>query len=526
MVEGDRARQHPRRLTLDYLLARALRRHAPRVAVVDGSRHVTYAELDRGSASLAASLPRLGCLPGDRVALLLNNSAEFIETELAVLRAGMVKVPINNRLSIAEIAAQLRDCGARMLFVEPEFLAGIVAQNLGLQIIVNGKAGEGALGYADLKQAGAEAPPAPQPRDENLCLIRYSGGTTGKPKGIMHTHASLVAIALSVIREYGLRGDDRFLHVAHLSHGQNFVWPALVAVGARLVMMRKFEPAAVLAAIERERITRLHLVPTMVNALLEAPQFGAHDLSSLRNFVYASAPMPVESIRRLRQALRCRIAQTYTLSESAVISTVLSAEDHEFERAGFDPARLASCGREALDVRIRIVDENFRDVPEGEVGEIALSSPGNMSGYWNQPELTARVLRDGWVLSGDLGRRDAEGYIYLVDRKDDKIITGALNVYPREVEEVLHAHQAVREAAVAGIPDEKWGEAIAAFVSLKPGCAASEAELVAFCESRLAGYKKPKRVIFVDELPKTAIGKVSRRALAEPFWKGMQRRIH
>ena len=191
----------------------------------------------------------------------------------------------------------------------------------------------------------------------------------------------------------------------------------------------------------------------------------------------------------MREALRCRISQTYTLSESAVISTVLSPEDHDVDRPGFDPGRLASCGREVLDVRVRIVDEALNDVPKGEVGEIALMSPGNMMGYWNQPELTALTLREGWVLSGDLARRDSEGYVYLVDRKNDKIITGGLNVYPREIEEVLHQHAAVLEASVGGIPDERWGEAIVAFVSLKAGCVCSAEDLAEFCELRLSGYK-------------------------------------
>jgi len=515
--------------TLDYFVTRALRRHAGRIAIVDGARQATYADLDRSSAALAASLLHLGCTKGDRVALLLNNGIEFIETELGILRAGLIKVPVNNRLSAAEVAAQVSDSGAKVLFVAPEFLDGIFALRalLGeLQAIVSQEARGDVLSYADLLKPERNGSADAGTTGGDLCMIRYSGGTTGKPKGIMHSHSALVAIALSVVREYGLSAEDRFLHVAHLSHGQNFVWPALLAVGARLVMMQKFDPVAVLQAIDRERITRIHLVPTMANALLDAPGFASHDLSSLRNFVYASAPMPVERIRRLREALRCRISQTYTLSESAVISTSLSPEDHEVDRPGFDPARLASCGREALDVRVRIVDDALNDMPEGEVGEIALLSPGNMMGYWNQPELTARILRGGWVLSGDLARRDAEGYVYLVDRKDDKIITGGLNVYPREIEEVLHQHAAVHEASVGGIPDEHWGEAIVAFVSLKADCVCSTEDLASFCESRLSGYKKPKRFIFVKELPRTAIGKIARRQLTEPFWVGQKRRIH
>lgn len=516
-------------ITLDYFLTRALLRYAERVAIVDGDRRATYADLDRSSGMLAEALLAAGIREGERVALLLHNSIEFIEAELGIVRAGLVKVPINNRLAPREIVAQLRDCGARLLICEPEFAGTIDAvrdELTDLRFIVARNLESGRIAYDDLpRDVGKPASAGPSTRDD-LCLIRYSGGTTGAPKGIMHTHGALVAIALSVIREYSLTSQDRFLSVAHLSHGQNFVWPGLIGAGACLVMMRKFDPPDVLRTIASEGITRLHLVPTMANALVESPAFAGCDLSSLRNFVYASAPMPLERVRRLRQALGCRIAQTYTLSESAVVSTVLSAEDHDFEHPRFDPARLSSCGREALDVRLRIVDESGRDVADGEVGEIALSSPGNMLGYWNQPELTARTLKDGWVYTGDLGRRDAEGYVYLVDRKDDKIITGGFNVYPREVEDVLHAHDAVLEAAVVGIPDDRWGESIAAFVVVRPGMATAEEDLSRFCESRLAGYKKPKQYFFLQSLPKTAVGKISRRALAEPYWNGLSRRVN
>lgn len=516
-------------VTLSHIVARALRRHGDRIAIVDGDRTVSFAELERDSLALAGALEALGCRAGDRIALLLHNRAAFIEVECAVLRAGLVKVPINNRLTAAEVASVLLDCGARVLFAETD-LAAPVLQRLhelpALRTVVTIDPHPGATEYASL--LGCEAPSmlGREIASSDLCMIRYSGGTTGRPKGIMHTQGSLAAIALSVIREYGLTRDDRFLQVGHLSHGQNFVWPGLLASGARLAMMRRFDADGVLAAIERERITRLHLVPTMVAAVLDSPLMGQVDVSSLRNFVYASAPMPIERVRRLRQAFDCRISQTYTLSESAVISTTLTPEDHDPALPTFRAERLASCGREALDVQLRIVDERFADLPDGEIGEIALLSPGNMSGYWNQPELTARVLRDGWVLSGDLAYRDADGYVYLVDRKDDKIITGALNVYPKEVEDVLYAHPAVREVAVAGIPDERWGEAITAFVSLRPGCALSEAELLEHCRGRLADYKRPRRVIFLEDLPKTSVGKLSRRLVSAPYWQGRDRRVN
>lgn len=519
-------------ITLSYMLTRALKRHAASVAVVEGERRKTYSQLDERSRSLAFALQELGCEPGDRVAILMDNCSEFIEAELAVIRSGLVKVPINNRLPASDVERILADCEASVLVIESAYadLVESIRGNLHAlkQVICVGARGN-FLDYEAAVAKGAQAgagSPVDDADPDRLCLIRYSGGTTGKPKGIVHTSGALAAVTLSVLREYRLTSDTRFLNVAHLSHGQNFVWPALVLAGARMVMLKKFDPAAVLRTIESERITRLHLVPTMAGLLLEVPGFDSHDISSLRNFVYASAPMPVERVKQLRQKLQCSISQTYTLSESPVITAVLSAEDHDTSKPGFHPERLASCGREALDVRVRIVDDQGADVPVGEIGELAILSPGNMKEYWRNAELTRRVLRDGWVMTADLGRMDKDGYIYLVDRKDDKIITGALNVYPREVEEVLHAHPAVQEAAVGGVPDETWGEAIVAFVVLKPGASATAEDITKFCDSRLAGYKKPKRVHFMDSLPKTPVGKIARRELVMPYWAGKTRRVN
>jgi acyl-CoA synthetase (AMP-forming)/AMP-acid ligase II len=236
--------------------------------------------------------------------------------------------------------------------------------------------------------------------------------------------------------------------------------------------------------------------------------------------------MAPEQVKRLYAKLGPRISQVYTLSESAVVTTMLTVEDHELDGSAEREGRLSSCGREVLDVELRIVGDTMNELPPHEVGEIAIRSPGNMMGYWQQPALTQRTLRDGWVLTGDLGRKDEAGYVFLVDRKDDKIITGGFNVYPREVEEILYRHDAVREAAVVGVPDERWGEAIIAVVALYPGKACSDIDLIEFCSQHLAGYKKPKRIVIQDDLPKSPVGKILRRAVREPFWEGKTRRIN
>jgi acyl-CoA synthetase (AMP-forming)/AMP-acid ligase II len=517
-------------MTMDYFVRRALLRHADRTAIVDSDRRVSYAELDRSSDAIAGYLLAQGLRKGDRVAVLLHNRAEFIEAELGIIKAGLVKVPINNKLSPPEIIEILKDCEAGALVLEPEFQKPILAQRElvpSLQILLSHEPVHDTV--ADLREiARSEVRTLPglRAKPDELYLLRYSGGTTGRPKGIMHSHASCVAIALSVTREYGITSADVPLQVAHLSHGQNFVWPALIAQGACLVMMRRFDPLEVLQNLQRHKVTRLHMVPTMINAVFSHPQIDSFDLTSLRAVVYASAPMGTEQIRRLYRKLGPRISQVYTLSESAVVSTMLKPEDHVLDGTPEQVARLASCGREALDVELRIVDEAMRELPPGEVGEIALRSPGNMMGYWRQPELTAQTLRDGWVLSGDLGRKDDAGYVFLVDRKDDKIVTGGFNVYPREVEDVLYRHPAVREAAVVGVPDDRWGEAITAVVALRQDKACSAGELIEFCGAHLAGYKKPKSILIRDELPKSPVGKILRRAVREPFWAGKARQIN
>ena len=347
-------------MTMDYFLRRALHRHADRIAIVDGERKVTYAELDRRSDAIASYFLEQGLEKLDRVAVLLHNRAEFIEAELGIIKAGLVKVPINNKLSTIEIAEILKDSGASALVLEPEFQKPILAlrhEIPALRLLLSHEPAE--PGVVDLRDVAAREvarTPASSVRPSDLYLLRYSGGTTGRPKGIMHDHAGGTAIALAVIREYRLSAEDNFLHAAHLSHGQNFVWPALVAQGAKLVMMRRFEPLKVLEAIQRDRITRLHLVPTMMNSVFEHPQVDAFDLSSLRAIVYASAPMATTQIKRLYERFGPRISQTYTLSESAVVTTTLTPQDHVPDGTEEQVARLASCGREVLDVELRIVD--------------------------------------------------------------------------------------------------------------------------------------------------------------------------
>jgi len=307
-----------------------------------------------------------------------------------------------------------------------------------------------------------------------------------------------------------------------------FAWSMLVYLyrGCTQVVMRRFDPPAVLDAIERERITSTIWVPTMIISLLQEPDVENRDLSSLRLIMYGASPMPVPVLERAISTLGPVLMQVYGLSEQSGALSRLPREEHVLNGTEADRRRLASCGKEMLSDWVRIVDDQGMDVAPGQVGEIIARGPNIMVGYWREPEHTAQALRDGWLYTGDLAKMDEDGYIYIVDRKKDVIISGGENISSREVEEAVYIHPAVLECAVIGIPDPKWGEAVAALVVLKPGQTATEEEIIQVCQENLAGYKKPRTITFVESLPRTPMGKVMKEALREEYWKGYERRVH
>jgi acyl-CoA synthetase (AMP-forming)/AMP-acid ligase II len=486
-----------------------------KVALIDNNASVTFGEADRMARALAAALQKAGAQRGDRIALILPNSIAFIIVEMAIIASGMVKVPLNIRFHKQEVMFALADCEPTILVCEATYAESVRAELSAVSslraIFTVGGVLEGCCSYEEaLKHEPAKtAPYAPQ----SPMLIRYTGGTTGRSKGIVHTEESFLAVNLDVIREFGFRDDDVAVHVGHLSHGVNFMWAALYAAGATQILHEKFEPTRVLADIERYRATFIYMVPTMVHRLLREDD-GMRDVSSLRQFLYGSAPMPVPLLRQAIARYGRIFMQVYTLSESPVITTIFRPNEHVERETSAGP-RLASCGREVLTMEIKLLDDAGSEVTAGEVGEIAIRSLNNMAGYWNRPAETAATLVDGWVLTGDMARRDGEGYLYVVDRKKDMIITGALNVYPKEVEDVLHTHPAVSQAAVIGVPDEEWGEIIRAYIVPKPGARVTQGMIVEHCLTALASYKKPRQVRIVEALPLSPIGKVSRATLRE-----------
>jgi long-chain acyl-CoA synthetase len=512
--------------TTGAVLERASQLFGEREAVVDGELRWTYRELHRRVAALDASLDDLGLADGDVVAVLGANSAAHLVAWLAVPRSGRVLCELNVRLAPPELAFIVADAGARVLLVDDAFLdAGLALAAECEQIEHVIHLGPGAtppelLSFADLTQGPGRAPAAVDP--EQVAGIFYTGGTTGLPKGAMLTHRNLVANAKHALIALGYDGQDRYLHAAPMFHiadaNANL---SLSWIGGCHVIVPAFAPVTWLRAVESERITQAVLVPAMVAAIVEHPRLGDHDLSSLAQIIYAGAPMPEELLQRAMDALPCDWCQCYGMTEAAPLVTRLSPSEH---RRGGELLRSAGRPIVGVEAEVRRPDHSRADV--GETGEIWVRGPNVMRGYWNRPDETAEALDNGWYRSGDAAYADARGYLYVVDRVKDMIVSGGENVYSREVENALHQHPAVLECAVFAVPDTRWGERVHAAIVLKPGADADQSELVEHCRALIAGYKLPRSIDFHDQpLPKSGAGKVLKRELREPYWAARERLV-
>ncbi|GLY81213.1 class I adenylate-forming enzyme family protein [Actinoallomurus iriomotensis] len=501
-------------LTVDMVRAGA-RRHRDRVAIRYGDRSLTFRQVDEAANRMANVLLGMGVEPGERVGLLLGNGLWTVPLDFACLKARACRVPLNARLSAEEHARMLADAGVRTL-VHESALTGR-ADELSERLD-----GLRTLGLGDLLEqthAASAADPRLPARPDDVILALYTSGTTGTLKAAQHTQASYAAIVANIMANLvSPAPDDVMLHAAPLIHASGtFVLPFWLR-GAQAAVLDGFDPQAYLAAIPEHGVTHANLVPTMLQMLLAAGGATA-ETGRLRSVIYGASPMPRPVIEEAMAAWGPIFTQYYGQTEAPLCLSVLPAADH----VGPD-APLGSCGHPSVDAEIRLVDEHGADVADGEPGEIAVRAPFAMAGYLNAPELNATTfLGDGWLRTRDVARFDDRGYLYLVDRTSDMIVSGAYNVYPREVEDALHSHPAVAECAVVGAPDERWVEAVVAFVVPRPGVTVTGAELTAHVRARLAGYKVPKRVEFVAAIPKSGVGKVLRRALRDPLWAGVER---
>ncbi|MGW1007544.1 long-chain-fatty-acid--CoA ligase [Streptomyces sp. NPDC002520] len=472
-----------------------------------GTATLTYADLDRLSAQAAALLRTEGLRAGDRVALMLPNMPEFVVLYYGILRAGGIVVPMNPLLKERETEYHLRDSGAVLLF-EWHQAPGEGAQGAAAAGVRHIPV-EPAAFTAELARLEPHHEVAPVSHDD-VAVLLYTSGTTGRPKGAALTHAGLRHnTEVNVVHVQRLTSEDVIVGCLPLFHifGQTCTMNVAMYSGATLVLVPRFDPQTVLDAIARDRATVFEGVPTMYAALLQHPGAEDADVSTLRMCVSGGASLPVEVLHGFERRFGCMVLEGFGMSET---SPVVSFNHPD------RPRKAGSIGTPIRDVEVRLLDDDGKDVAEGEVGELAVRGPNVMKGYWNRPEETAAAVPDGWLRTGDLARRDEDGYLYIVDRKKDLLIRGGYNVYPREIEEVLHEHPAVALAAVLGVPDERLGEEVAAAVVLRAGSEASARELQEYVRERVAAYKYPRRVWLMDALPMGPSGKILKREISAP----------
>jgi long-chain acyl-CoA synthetase len=514
--------------TLKDLLNRNAKTYPDKTAFIFENKRYTFKEVNQRINSLINALASMGVRKGDRVGLLAYNCSQYFEV-FNVAKAGMICVPLNYRSVARELVYLINNSEANTLILEKEFIDTILPVRNELAGVKNficlDAAVENMASYEQLISSFPPDEPVDNVEADDPCILFYTSGTTGRPKGALHTHKSILAEAAAVGQNF--TPDDIALCVMpffHVAGSAVYLFPAF-ASGATVVIHKKFEEVPILKTIEREKITYICLVPAMIIRLLEHPDLDKYDLSSLHTIVYTGAPMPFEAlkqgVKRFGKIFVQLLGQTETLN-----LTMLKKEDHNIEGSAKETKRLESVGKPPRAGEVRIIDEQGNDVAVGEAGEIVAKSDRVMKEYWKLPKETAEVMKDGWLHTGDLGRMDEDGYIYIVDRKKDMIISGGENIYSREVEEVLYAHPAVQEAAVVGIPDEKWGESVKAVIVLRKGMTATEDEIIDFCKERLASYKKPKSVEFWDSLPMTGSGKIMKNEIRDRYWKGYDKKVH
>jgi fatty-acyl-CoA synthase len=517
--------------TLTDALIASLDRFADRVAVSVDGREYTYRELDERSNAVANALVARGVEPGDRVALMMSNCLGYVVADLALLKAGAVKLPLNDMLTENEFEYMLRDSGAGTVIAGPEFTETLASLVDAVDTVERGfvidSDSDRFESLADLEAEGdSTTAPDVTVRPEDPSGHFYTGGTTGDPKGVVHSHDNFLQNMYAHITELDLTGSDTLLLMTPLPHSAGaFLWAALL-VGAKSVIRPGFDPGQALADIEEHDVTWTFLVPTMIYTVLDHPDLASTDTSSLETLVYGAAPMTPARLREGLEEFGTVFTQFYGQTEVPNVITVLGKEEHRIAIEDDEEQRLGSAGQPALMADVKIVDtETGERQPPGSEGEIMATAPYVMDEYWELPEKTAETVEDGWVHTGDVGKRDEDGYVYLLDRKSNMIISGGMNVYSTDVEDVLVTHEGVSQVAVIGVPDEKWGEAVTAIVVPDDDSVTAEA-IHAFADEELADYKRPKHVEFRDELPQTPYGKIDKKALREPFWEDSDRDIN
>jgi acyl-CoA synthetase (AMP-forming)/AMP-acid ligase II len=511
-------------MNVAYMLQWSAHRYPKRVAAEAAGTERTFEEIDRRTNALANALLEIGVAKADRVGVLLGNQIEYLEAEFGIAKAGAVRVPMLIKASEEDIRGYVEDSDATVVIASsqglPTLRAACAALERDVQIIAVSDPEPGEHDFESLVEGSSSAPPQVDLVESDWYAVRYTGGTTGGPKGILMDHGCMVNVIHNMLLDWSLTDDEVVCHFHPLSHAAGMIMYAWWMRGARQVILPafNFDPDELMSTIERERVTSMFMIPTALNTVLDSGATDRYDHSSLRMIIYGGAPI---ASRRLEEGLATFgpvFVQIYGSTEAPNALTTLLEHEHVWPPDTPPPAHLRSAGRIGHGVEVKVVDADGSECATGETGEVVSRGPHTFAGYWKNDELTRERVKDGWVHTRDIGYFDDDGYLFLVDRKDDMIISGGFNIWPAEIENVLCAHAGVAEAAVFGLADDRWGEAVTAVVVPRSDATIDADELAEFSKNRLTRYKVPKRIIVrAEPIPKSPVGKPLRRAVREEY---------
>lgn len=520
-------------MNIGMLLTKNAKLFPEKPAIIHGKRVITFEKLNKGVNQLSNGLKDLGVKTGENVAILQYNYPETIESLFACFKSGLGAVPINFRLHPKEFAFIINHSEAKVVILSSEFNESIIdVIDLMPKVeyfITIGNSTDRLISYENLLKTKSQKFKEVDVSPDDLAWLFYTSGTTGMPKGAMLSHRNLLAMSMNFYADIapGFNPDDVVLHAAPLSHGSGLYCLPNIGKGATNIILnsKSFDVKIVLETIQKYKVTNMFAAPTMIKMLIDYPNLENYNIGSLRALNYGGAPMLVEDLKKAIKKLGNCLVQLFGQGESPMTISYLPHWAHRLEGSDRELNRLSSAGFARTDVEVNIFDENENEVSPNTIGEIVTRSDIVMKGYWKNPEATANTIKNGWLHTGDMGYLDEEGFLFIMDRSKDMIISGGENIYPREIEEVLIRHPAVREVSVIGVPDEKWGEAIKGIVALNPGSKVTEEELIDFCKRNIASYKKPKSIDFIQELPKNNYGKILKREIRAKYWENYVRKV-